>query len=190
MRAILLEDLTTAREIAPGLAEAVPELAAGLSRFLAAASDEQAELEAVMLVLRHPGVTPFVHEGVGRMTSLDAIERDGFNWWWWDRFEEPSKPDLLPGFISQGDRDQAVAEWKRIRDAGDGYAWLMKRVMAEAQKDSSDPWVEEALFRVITALTDVDLQWGRYRMPYELRGQCLEAFDTLHQQFPERLGAL
>jgi hypothetical protein len=91
-RAVLLRDAEAVRQSVPALVKAQPELRAPFTT-LNTASDDQILLDEAMLVLlAHPGLRPFVATGSGRRTTfvaggewrtepLSAIDNVRDNWW-------------------------------------------------------------------------------------------------------------
>jgi hypothetical protein len=88
-RAILLNDLATATNLSSQLMKFEPSLQGDLKSFQSAPSDAEKKFAAILLVLKHPGLKPYVVRGAGRQNPfLDTSEeplakiddlRD--NWW-------------------------------------------------------------------------------------------------------------
>ena len=87
-RAILLNDEAVAREITPVLAELAPELKSPLDEYSSAKATGEARFAAALLLLRFPGMRPFVPAGphrlsltLGRLEQLKDIDSYHDNWW-------------------------------------------------------------------------------------------------------------
>ena len=87
-RAIELQNDAVAREMTPILSDLVPELKDDLAQYSAAEGDSR-EFAAVLVILRNPGLRPFVSASPGRGwfystgdgTHFNSIDNFGDNWW-------------------------------------------------------------------------------------------------------------
>lgn len=87
-RSVLIGDDATANRAAAALAEAFPELAGDLERFVAG---EDRDFLAARIVLTHPGFSPLVPTGIGRYrysgdgmifpAATVALPLRAYNWW-------------------------------------------------------------------------------------------------------------
>ena len=51
-----------------------PELKPGLEEFRAAQNDQEKRFAAILLILRMPGLRPYVSAGLGRTTPIDKVD--------------------------------------------------------------------------------------------------------------------
>jgi len=120
MRAVLLDDELSARELAPEVAQLIPEvktLMAGYSK----AKDGKAKLyEAVWLMLKNPATRPLVDQGTGRMSAFNAIDDYRDNWWCINAPEE-GKTNAAPTFLTKEQLAQATAENAKLAISGSNF---------------------------------------------------------------------
>jgi len=81
LRTVLLGDEATARGLAPIVGELVPDLKPSLEAWSAAKTREGRRFALVMMVLRNPGMRPYVAPGLGRPTPLGKTDEIRDNWW-------------------------------------------------------------------------------------------------------------
>jgi hypothetical protein len=122
-----------------------------------------------------------LRSGPIRFAPIDQADPKGLNWW-----ATPPPDDGLLDFLDEEQRRFLTAEWDRIRKAGDGYGWLSRQVLAEADRPEPHASTAESLYRLVTCLDGVDLRWGYQPMPmgdgYESRSRAVEA---LKRRFPD-----
>jgi len=78
-----------------------------------------------------------------------------------------------------------AAEWNRIRAAGDAYPWLVEEAIAEAGRPDPHASTPETLYRAVTMLDGVDLQYGHHFLAHAdavaLRSRAVEALRQYFQ---------
>jgi hypothetical protein len=164
LRAVLLGDQTIARGIAPIVGELVPDLKPSLEAWNAANGREERRFALAMMVLRNPGIRPYVAPGLGRLTALGTIDEFRDNWWPSYnsvalapyRSGTPSTPaatpvSKYPSFLSPTERESAQREWNRL-SAIDGPEFLCRAALEHAGVHPKDERVPEALYRCISAV--------------------------------------
>ena len=88
-RAVLLNDSPVASKLVPLLERLEPRLHRDLQSFVAAPSDDEKKFAAIFLILKNPGLKPYVPRGSGRTNagtrwteeSLQRIDDLRDNWW-------------------------------------------------------------------------------------------------------------
>jgi hypothetical protein len=95
LRTVLLGDETTARGLAPIVGELVPDLKPSLEAWSAAKTREEHQFALVMMVLRNPGMRPYVAPGLGRPTPLGNTDEFRDNWW--PSYDAVALAPLQPG---------------------------------------------------------------------------------------------
>jgi hypothetical protein len=174
-RAILLNRSETVRALLPEVVHNEPPLARALKPMTSAADDAALRDEGALLIVRHPGLRPFVtigrRRGPGALASMDAL-RD--NWWcdfsgdgvfpyetiyWRGQTDEPwrrllytslkAAPD--PSFLTADERHEADNERQQLKQIDAAPNELGWRVLAWARAHPADPRVPEALHLVVRA---------------------------------------
>jgi hypothetical protein len=74
VRAVLLDRTPEAQALAGRLAELRPQLRIPLKTWLGEQDRQVAKFQAVLLMLRTPGLQPIIRENFGRTTALEAID--------------------------------------------------------------------------------------------------------------------
>jgi tetratricopeptide (TPR) repeat protein len=205
-RAVLLNDDRVAREIAPRLAAIAPELQKPLSEYAAEKSTSARRFAAVFLILRFPGLRPFVTGGLPRFSfdgpeQLEAIDSYRDNWWC---MIEPTaagstftpnfytadaklSPPLrevypdgqipLPTFLNASQREALGKERSVLQALPSAPTWLAQQVLNWAKSHPDDPRVPEALHDAVRA--------SRYGCFGADSGKVSkEAFEQLHSRYP------
>ncbi len=164
LRAVLLGDEATARGLAPIVGELVPDLKPSLGVWSAAKTREERRFALVMMVLRYPGMRPYVAPGLGSTTPLGNFDEFRDNWW--PSYNAvalvPYRPGTppkaaatpvskYPNFLSAEERESADREWNRLSKI-EGPEFLCRAALEHARIDPKDERVPEALYRCISAV--------------------------------------
>jgi hypothetical protein len=183
-----------------------PPISTALRPLTSASGDAALLDEATLLLLRSPGLRPFVTAGrtraIGSVGALDNI-RD--NWWcafaggetptatpyetyYWqrgkaDRIEGPQAvlyrdPSEPPPltFLTNDERRAAGDEWERLRQIDSGPIELGRRVLAWVEAHPGDSRAPEALHLIVRAT--------RYGCTNERTGDVShQAFRKLHSKY-------
>ena len=199
-RAVLLHD-DSAKKFAAILAEIDSDLRPAIQEFLKAPSADEQHQAAIFMLLRNPGLRPFVapgllREGVARTDSY----RD--NWWCGlsvtagqpggpteiDRVNPrpgdplftiyPDRAVGSPRFLGEAGRAKAASELAALRATDTAPNYLVKETLAWAKARHDDPRVPEAFYLAVRATrygcTDADSST-----------LSREAFDFLHKNYPD-----
>jgi hypothetical protein len=200
LRAVLLDQPNTARELTPALKTLVPALKPLLDDYLTAQGPEASKFAALYAWLKTPGLQPIVNAGPGRRAAL--IEQDEYRDNWWcsaaegpnsdnenkDQGEdEPRKTQSIavnskseiraPSFLSEAQKTTARTEHAKLVALGPGPNYLCREVVQWTERHPTDPRAAEALHLAVKSTrygcTNKDTaKWSK------------AAFDVLHKRFP------
>jgi hypothetical protein len=138
----------------------------------------------VFHLLHTPGDAPFVRGGYGRPYAPGELGMLQDSWWCAGatgpvHWEPPdrSQPGPAANFLSPAQREQAVAEWRKLAALPAAPDWLGAQAVAYAHDHTEDPRVPEALYLVVraTRFGCQDAQTG---------DASKRAFDLLHRRYP------
>ena len=190
-RAFMLNDLDTARELAPIVAKAHPDWQSTLVPATGAEEDHW-KFQAALLIALHHQFQPSVR--VNYRTELDNSGS-----WWCPVETQSSNPEhgdgvdnnsiswRLPvvftpstGVLSQKDREIASHEVNELHDKGSTEMFLGPIILAWAKEHPDDPQVPQALHRLVVVTRygcrNGDASTGRISKA---------AYDLLHKQYPK-----
>jgi len=202
VRAVILGQDGSAKELIPALEQLVPELKPELAAYAKAPDAAARRFTAALLMLRVPGLRPYVVQGVGRETPVARLDNFRDNWWCAPRLPgkdefrmlPPGLSEMLqtggplkvlypggkvdsPGFLTAAQKEEAEKEWQRISTCGTGPNYLAAQVLEWAKAHPDDARVPEALHLAVRATrygcTDKDT-------PRVSKA----AFDLLHRRYP------
>ncbi len=193
-RAVLLDD----HKSGMGLQELIQSLDPPLWKEMSAyrnAAEDQKKFMGLLIVLKNPGLRPYVVNGLPRKTTLGAIDDLRENWWcdaadtegeifWkWESLPQDARSKDLdagipfPEFESEPERSQAKAELEALAKIGPAPNYLSQQVIDWAHSHPDDSYVPEALHWAIrsTRYGCTDKQTTTYSKA---------AFDLLHERYP------
>ena len=165
-RAVLIKDDKAASELARILEGLHPEMKGDLGEYLSAQNIEDREFAAAFIMLKNPGIKPFLEPGIGRTVGLGGIENFRDNWWCAVsktkpenlRYREDNRaviPDnevvQFPAFIRPEERDAANKEWIKLGKMDTGASYLPRIVLKYAASHPRDPRIAEALHLAVRA---------------------------------------
>ena len=196
VRSLLLGEEATLRDLIPVVKNLIPELGPYLDEYRATVNREARAFGGLLMILRFPGLKPYVPDNVGRLIPLDHIDNFRDNWWCAinaatstppreaDRLSPPLEqlyPDGLEATLEFLHPEQAAAaqqELQRLAALGPAPNYLSQQVTAWGQKASGDSRVAEALHLAVKATrfgcTDADT--GKFSKA---------AFELLHKRYPK-----
>lgn len=164
VRSIVLGDQASARELASMVSGLTPELKPSLDAWLAAKPGDSERFEAALIILRNPGMRPYVQSGLGRLASVDKM--DPFRDNWWPAIIPPVQPTptasngvtvspipapKYPSFLPVDERTSADREWTGWSAIG-GSEFLCTEALRHADVSPADERIPEALSRCISAV--------------------------------------
>jgi hypothetical protein len=154
------------------------------------------DFPATLLLLRNPGIRPYLDQGVQRSANYRVL--DGFrdNWWCqpWaegDRQYDPAsaKPIVtaLPlSFLTGADKTSAADEAKRLNALPTGVIWVGRRAIDYVKAHPDEKDAAEALALVVRATRYGCYVGGDSDKPaLEQKAISKEAFNLLHKQYPK-----
>ena len=198
VRSVLLGDDKTAQSLAPMVQKLWPELSPLLQTYLEAADARARTFAAVFVMLRNPGLRPYVQVGFGRETPMGKI--DDFRDNWWCSFG-PDKNGSLPGyyrnasiigeplrelyqnsgpeaqFLSAEEQERGRSQWSKLATLAAAPDYLAAEAINWAKNNPRDSRAAEALHLAVRAT--------RYGCSEEKTPYSKEAFDLLHKQYPD-----
>ncbi len=181
VRAALLGDDATLRDFAARLATVEPALAAPLGEATKAAAAER-RFATSLVLLRHPGLGPFVRSGIARTAVPDALDHYRDNWWCGAADAGITPPDWYPdvplAFVAHAERARADDEWARLAKLPSAATVLAARVVAYARAHPQDRRVPEALHLAVRATRFGCTDAGS-------SAQSKAAFQLLHRGYPQ-----
>lgn len=199
VRAILVGDEGSAREIAPMLQRLTPELQQPLDAYLQAGDSGSRRFVAVWLMLKFPGMRPHVVPGFGRLTELGRLDHLGDNWWCAGspepeklsfgsyghvlQLSEPLHALYSTGapsvqFLSAAEKNKAREEWLELSKTPAAPDYLAAQTVEWAHSHRDDPRVPQALHLAVEAT--------RYGCGSGETGRHSEqAFQLLHRNYPD-----
>ena len=190
-RAALIGRQELGNTLVPTLAKLAPLLDSHLAEYAAAGTDEARAFAAAVLMLKFPGILPYVRSGVGRKTPLGEIDNFRKNWWCqlgpgqpliaytdlWSAGPERPAPEFPP-FLTEQQKQAARSEAEILFKIPTGPNYLGEQVVKWARNNRDDPRVPEALHRVVksTRFGCTDPETGGYSQ---------QAFRLLHRRYPD-----
>jgi hypothetical protein len=181
-RAVALEDTSAAARLAPLLPRSLNQTASTGAGF-----------QAVLAILRNPGLRPFLEPGVSRLSSYRVFDNFRDNWWCnsWEGQQEVDKlkqsPVPSPELFTKEQKAANDAELQRLQSLPASAALLGRRVIDYSNSHPDDPEVAEAL-----ALTVRATHYGCDDQPAPANGAKSDssivskaAFDLLHKRYPK-----
>ncbi len=197
VRAILLGDEKSALRLTPVLRNLAPELKPLLQAYLNAPDSRGRAFAAVFLMLRTPGMRPYVEAGFGRSTPLPKLDEVRDNWWCSTAptpnrlvpdyyrlssvLNEPLRllyPDGGPvaQFLPEDERERGQNEWSQLSKMPAAPDYLASLTIDWVKSAPADPRAPEALHLAVRAT--------RYGCVAEKSRYSKEAFELLHRRYP------
>ncbi len=144
VRAVVLDRIPQAQALAARLGTLRPLLRSPLQAWLAEKDPKAAKFEAVLVMLRAPGLQPEIRDRFGRTTAVNRI--DDFRDNWWDLSNPGSVSEIAPQFLPRPERTAGQKEWQRLQaEAVRAPDYLCRETLVWARAHPDDPRVPEAL---------------------------------------------
>ena len=151
---------------------------------------------AIFLMLRFPGMRPYVQSGFGRLTPPGKLDQLRDNWWCPFRPVPDAPPDYYrvssvlkapllvlyadgapkAQFLSPEQRARAENEWSRLTTMPPAPEYLIAQTVEWVNGHSGDPRAAEALHLAVRAA-----RYGCGAKP----GASKAAFQLLHRRYPD-----
>jgi hypothetical protein len=151
VRAVILGRDAEARSLADLVAELDAGLSAGMREYIAEKEPANARYDAVVLMLRRPGLEPRVRSGLGRLARPARIDDFRDNWWSMTKECQSQAGRLRPAsFLSDSERRAGEEEWKFLQaKAAVAADYLAETAIRRAKEHPQDPRNAEALYRAV-----------------------------------------
>jgi hypothetical protein len=189
-RSVILNDAVSRSKISPGLQRDFPALVP-----LIKAADQGTEADrmfaAALLILKNPGMRPYVRSEAPRVEALGKLDTYSDNWW--DAglpdqeviYQEKGEivrsklhDDIFPDLLSRDEVQAAATEKKRLLAVGAAPTYLCQVVSAYGVLHMTDPRLPEALHLAVRAS-----HYGhseKRTTPFSKK-----CFQLLHNNFPK-----
>ena len=181
VRAVILADEPAQTKLSPLLATAIPSLAPLLKRS-DLGSAEQRKFSAVYLILKNPGMQPYITAGALRDDAWDKLNTYNDNWWGDTPGEGDNagklKGNEFPGLLTKEQLAKGAEEENRVVKAGSGPTYLANQVVSYAQANKTDARIPEALYLAVRA-THYGFRDAR------TTAASKQAFQLLHKEYPK-----
>lgn len=183
VKAFLLDDIATLKEVTPLLSAARPGMASLLNTYQSASGVDK-KFAGVLVILKNPGLEPFIEGGVLRETPVNTLDDYSDNWWCADpsiqgtaNAAEYRNPSPATPFLTASQQQQAKTELAKIKALGAGPTFLTSQVVEYGKTHLGDQRVPEALAGSVkaTKLGCKDNQTTKFSK---------QAHNLLHSKFP------
>jgi hypothetical protein len=176
VRAVVLDRIPQAQALAARLASLRPLLRTPLQAWLDERDPKAAKFQAVLLMLRTPGLQPAIRDKFGRMTAVNRI--DDFRDNWWDLSKPDSVPEKAPRFLPGPERAAGQKEWQQLlAEALRAPDYLCRETLVWARAHADDPRTPEALHLAVRTT--------RYTYGERTTTFPKQAFALLHTRYPK-----
>ena len=189
-RALLLDDGVARAKVAAGLERDYPDLAS-LIKVTEQGSESDQKFAAVCLILKNPGMRPYIRGGALRVEQLGKLDTYGDNWWdksppdqeviyqeKGDIVRSKLKTEDYPQVLSADQQATGAVEKKKLQALGSAPTYLCKVAAEYASKHLSDPRVPEALSLAVRAS-----HYGSKES--QTTAFSKKCFQILHTNFPQ-----
>lgn len=184
-RAVLLNRDDLATKLAPLMKKLRPQIGPLIDGYAQAATPAAKHFAACFLILKNPGMRPYVKAGVARTIDLSKIEDYGDNWWGSkgmigdaNGFSDQS-PKIFPTdppFLNSTELSEAAKDLASLKSLGEAPNILTATVLNYARTHPDDSRVPEALHRCVksTRFGSTDAKTTDYSK---------QAFQLLHKRY-------
>ena len=189
-RAVVLGQWEDEKALEPLVASVAEALKDDLERLKARQEPEARKLAAVVLLLRAPGMSPYVRPYRTEFPrSYDLCGPDG----WCPREPVNDSGDCdagtrpcAPRFFTPEENETAGKENRALPALGSAPELLMRFVLDYAKQHPDDPLVPEALARSVTTARYTHGVCGSYDEARRVRRELArQAFQLLHRKYPK-----
>jgi hypothetical protein len=192
VRAVILNDSDSTKKLLPGLERDYPKLAP-LLKASGSGSEGERKFAAAFLILKNPGMRPYVTGGAPRAEDIGALSSYSDNWWsnvlpdqsiTYDNDGQHIKSKLhdddYPKLLSLQQSMEGTDNRKQLLSTGSAPTFLSGVVAQYANFHKNDPRVPEALYLAVRAS-----HYGhREARTTVLSKKC---FILLHSNYPKNM---
>ncbi len=157
-RAVLLNRDDLAVKISPLMKKLRPQVAPLIDAYIKATTPMERRFISSFVILKNPGMRPYVTSGIAREVDFARIEDYGDNWWGAKGMtrdngqdEKSKQSSQYPPFLNAGDLSSAVRELKALKSLGDAPNILTANILNYSRSHPGDPRIPEALHRCVKA---------------------------------------
>ena len=183
VRYFLLKDFAAVSRITPKLKAAAPALKPLLSTYEASKNIDEQVNSGTFMILRNPGMRPYLSQAYGRATPMGKIDDYQDNWWSSSNLTPTTDAKQLKAntelaaCLSATEKAQALAESKKLAAVAESAVYLGQNTIAWAKKNPQDPRIPEALHLAVRATRFCDRTSNSSKV-------SKEAFTILHNKYP------
>lgn len=182
-RAFLIDDKAIGDKMSPMLRQSYPSMVSELMNFENTTGPAR-RFAGTYVLLRNPGMRPFVNWGLQRTTPINKIDNYQDNWWSnksaeWPSLAtaynlQPTQQISLPGILAKGNAN----EMAKVKALGPAATFLTREAIVFAKARPTDARIPEALALAVKAT-----RFG----PKDAETSKLskEAFQILHRSYPK-----
>lgn len=187
VRAFLLGDNAALNVVSPKLKALGPRFAAQLAVYEKASSQTEKNFAAALMILKNPGMRPYIEADYGRATPINEIDDYQNNWWNSADLKVPEQEEPGEHFgdakyyltcLNPKEKADGLVENKRLLELGPSSAALSKYVLAYWKTNPKDNRIPEALHLCVKAS-----KFGEKNATSTKYSK--ECFQVLHRNFPK-----
>ena len=195
VRAVLTAEDELAQQCAAMYVKEMPTKKSLFSRYLAAKTASVRHFEAIDILLRSSGFSPYFKSGLNRFEDDNEVDHFRDNWWVSEEYEHSgdsldeeymehysfmhqrsSRASLHLAFLSPDEQHTESEELTRIRKVGAAPAYLNSETLALAKASPNDPRIPEMLHLAVRS--------GRY-IDDPASKDAEATFKYLHSHYPK-----
>jgi hypothetical protein len=188
-RAVLLSSHELVGQVAPEVIKLAPEIEPLVNDYLEAKTTLDREHAALFLLLKSPGLTPFITDDLQQVSLTHSDYHLESAWWCppeeteYNRAgEEVPKKVAAPAFLDPQQLAEARQEFEKLAAMTDAKSYLGKKVLEWARSSPDDPRIPEALFIAFAANQSYKYGCSGWSNDEETRN---EAASLLRQRYPD-----
>jgi hypothetical protein len=182
----MLNDYGSQDKLLPALQRDYPKLAA-LLKAASTGSEADRKFAATYLILKNPGMRPYVTAGTPREEELGKLDTFSDNWWNYSPPDQDNSSEVVksktkdsdyPGLLTPAQSKQGMSDIKQLVASGAAPTFLCTVVADYAASHKGDPRVPEALHLAVRAS-----HYGlREKRTTPMSKKC---FTLLHTNYPK-----
>jgi hypothetical protein len=190
VRAVLLNDYSSQDKLLPALQRDYPKLAS-LIKATATGSEADRKFASAYLILKNPGMRPYITAGTPREEEIGKLDTFSDNWWnsnlpdqnitytdGGDIVKSKVADSDYPNLLTPAQSKQGLVDKKQLLASGAGPTFLCTVVADYAASHKSDPRVPEALHLAVRAS-----HYGAREK--NTTPQSKKCFNLLHTNYPK-----
>jgi hypothetical protein len=176
-------------KIAPDVIKVAPEMSSVFKPYVEARTAEERHNAALFVLLKFPGLSPFVDSGLPTFSSSEELDYYFQSAWWCTPTEtdydeegkEVAKQIARPDFLTPDQLGTARREHLALVAIGNAKSYLGKQAIEWAKKSPEDPRIPEALLIAARANENYKYGCGGWESEEAIKG---EAETILRRDYP------